>query len=574
MLQRDNLADHKALSLLISAFFLVAILSGCAQTTSDNTTTTATTAGGSSTSETTMPSVGSPVDASSVSVKWTDEDQNASWDTASAAAITCHGNAITAADNVTVDGSTATITAAGTYLVSGSLDNGQIIIRAGEDDVVRIVLSDASITNVSAAPINVEMAKKVVLVLAEGTRNTIVFGNTGSSFSSGSTSEDPNAAIYSIADLTFNGSGSLTVTSYAGHGIVSKDKLKILSGVISVTSAGDGIKGRDYVAVSAGAVTIDAGRDGIESNKNEDTTQGFVYITGGSFDVNAGDDTINANGSIVISGGTFSLSSGDDGIHADAAVTIDGGTLTIKDSYEGIESAVITVNAGTINLTASDDGFNVAGGNDNSAAGGQFGGKDNFSATEGCYLYINGGYIVIDAGGDGLDSNGSIYMTGGTAIVDGPTNNGNGAIDYNGTFQMTGGYLLAVGSSGMAEAPDTSSTQYAILVGLNQAVSAGTLIHIEDTDGNNILTYQPSKQYSSIAFSSPDLTEGATVNVYTGGSSTGAITDGLYSDGTYSGGTLQATLTLSSILTTSGNSGGMNPGGGGDIRPGGGGHRP
>ena len=594
MFKRDNLADHKVISLLISAFFLVAILSGCALTTSDNTTTTATTADGGTASETTVPSGSSSVDAPSIPVKWTDEDQNTAWDAATAAVITFQGDAIAAADSVTVDGSSAIITAAGTYVVSGNLNNGQIIIRAGEDDVVRIVLGGTSITNAAAAPVSVETAKKVVLILADGTLNSIDFGNPGSTFNTGSASEDPNAAIYSMADLTINGSGSLTVTSYAGHGIVSKDKLKILGGVISVTSAGDGIKGRDYVAVSAGTVSIDAGSDGMDSNNDEDAAQGFVYISGGaidisaeskgiqaetsilisggSFNVNSADDTINANGSISISGGTFSLSSGDDGIHADAAVTIDGGTLTIKESYEGIESAVITVNAGTINLTASDDGFNVAGGNDNSAAGGQFGGKDNFSATEGCYLYINGGYIVIDAGGDGLDSNGSFYMTGGTAIVDGPTNDGNGAIDYNGTFQITGGYLLAVGSSGMAEAPDTSSTQYAILVGLNQAMSAGTLIHIEDTDGNNILTYQPSKQYSSIAFSSPDLTQGATINVYTGGSSTGNETDGLYSDGTYSGGTLQATLSLSSILTTSGSSGGMNPGGG--MKPGGGGHRP
>ena len=323
--------------------------------------------------------------------------------------------------------SSAIITTAGTYVISGSLDNGQIIVRAGDDDVVRIILSGTSITNITAAPINVETAKKVVLVLADGTKNAIVFGNTSSNYSAESTSDDPNAAIYSMTDLTINGSGALTVASYAGHGIVSKDKLKILGGVISVTSAGDGIKGRDCVAVSAGTVTIDADSDGIQSNNDEDVAKGFVYIiggtiditaeskgihaetsiliSGGSFDIDAADDAINANGTITISGGAFGLSSGDDGIHADAAITIGGGTLTIKKSYEGIESAIITVNAGTIDVTASDDGFNVAGGNDNSAAGGQFGGKDMFTPEDGCFLYINGGYIVIDANGDGLDSN-------------------------------------------------------------------------------------------------------------------------------------------------------------------------
>ncbi len=109
---------------------------------------------------------------------------------------------------------------------------------------------------------------------------------------------------------------------------------------------------------------------------------------------------------------------------------------------------VETYNGGTVHITASDDGINVAGGADGSASGNFRGGGGDMANNANNILTINGGYIVIDSGGDGLDSNGSVYMNGGTVIVNGPTNNGNGAIDYNGEFKVTAGYLVAVGSSG------------------------------------------------------------------------------------------------------------------------------
>jgi len=164
--------------------------------------------------------------------------------------------------------------------------------------------------------------------------------------------------------------------------------------------------------------------------------------------------------------------------------------------------------------------------------------------------------------GDGLDSNGYIDMTGGLVLVNGPTTNGNGPLDYNGTFNISGGTLVAVGSSGMAQAPSTSSTQYSALYNFDSTQTAGTIVHLETAAGEEVLTFVPTKEYQSVLLSSPELENGETYVVYTGGSSTGTMTDGLYAAGGYTAGTEVASLTLSSVVTTGGVQGG-GPGGGG-----------
>lgn len=521
MIKTSKLLRKKVLPLMLAVCLLAAALTACAPAIASSTaTTTVTSADG-----TLVTSSGTAAAADTSEFKYTEVDLDAAWSTDSSTAIVLQDSPVL-------------ITAAGTYVISGKLADGQIIVRAGDEDVVRIVLNGADISCTASAPISIETAKKVVLLLADGSENTLTYGTSASSFDNSSASDDPNAAIYSLADLTINGSGSLTVNAFAGHGIVSKDKLKIISGTLTVTSAGNGLKGRDCVAIQSGMITIDAGGKGIKSNNDEDTAKGFILIDGGTITVNSDDDTINAQTSYIQNGGTISLNSGDDGIHADATVTINGGSLTVSKSYEGIESAVITVNSGTVNLTASDDGFNVAGGNDSSSVNGRPG-QGSFAAVSGCYLNINGGEIVVNSGGDGLDSNGSIVMTGGQVTVSGPTDNGNGAIDYNGTFQLTGGYLLAVGSSGMAEAPDSSSTQYAIQVNFTSALAANTTVQVKNAAGSVIAELQPAKTYQSITFSSADLKQGETVTV--------------------TAGTENVSLTLSSIITTSGATAG--PGG-------------
>jgi hypothetical protein len=260
-----------------------------------------------------------------------------------------------------------------------------------------------------------------------------------------------------------------------------------------------------------------------------------LTITGGVIQISSLDDAIHSNDSITINGGDLTLASGDDGIHADAALTINGGDLEITECYEGLESAVITINDGTIQLTASDDGINAS----SRSRGG-------FESADG-YVYINGGYLAMDAGGDGLDSNGSIEMTGGVVIVNGPTSNGNGALD-SGSFSISGGFLVAAGSSGMAQSPDESSNQYSVLLNFGATIRAGTLIHIQSSEGEEVLTFAPAKQYETIVLSSPAL-KSTTYDVYLGGNATGSARDGLYEGGINSSGTDIGNFTISGIVT-------------------------
>jgi hypothetical protein len=284
-------------------------------------------------------------------------------------------------------------------------------------------------------------------------------------------------------------------------------------------------------------------------------------MSGGTVSIDAFDDAVHSGDRITIGGGTITASSGDDGIHADSALEINGGTIEITKSYEGIESAAITLRDGTLRIVASDDGINAAGGNDGSSIQGRPG-QNTFNPSSGISLTISGGYIVIDAAGDGIDVNGPITMTGGTVLVNGPTSNGNGALDYDGTFTMTGGDLIAAGSSGMAQAPGTLSTQYSVLVTFPSAQPAGTMVHIETEDGEEILTFVPTKAYQSIVFSSPQLEKGAAYTVYTGGSSTGTNTNGLVFGGIYTSGTQVTSFTLSGIVTNAGSAGTGLAGGG------------
>ena len=187
-------------------------------------------------------------------------------------------------------------------------------------------------------------------------------------------------------------------------------------------------------------------------------------------------------------------------------------------------------------------------------------GRNTFAATGSNSLTINGGYLVVNAGGDGLDINGPITMTEGTVLINGPTNDGNGPIDYLGSFVISGGDFLAVGSAGMAMAPSTSSSQNSVMLTYSASQAAGTLVHIESDEGDDILTFAPAKTYQSVLFSSSALARGSNYVVYSGGRSTGTVQDGLYSGGTYTPGTEVTSFTISGSVTTVGSQNGRMPG--------------
>ncbi len=536
-----------------------------------------------------------------------DESSDYTWSSSEIVSIALNGSSFsTSSSNVSVSGSTATIKKAGTYSLSGTLSNGQIFVDTDDEEIVRLILNNANISSSTGAAIYIENSEKTMIVLAENTNNSLSDGTTHND-------DESNAALFSKSDLTIYGDGSLTVKGNYNDGIASKDGLIIASGTITVTAVDDGIRGKDYLVVKNGNITINAGDDGMKSDNDSDSSLGYISFDNGSFNItatgdaitaqtdvlisygefkltagggssktvastasakgikaavcvtiddgvftiNSADDAIHSNDYLVINLGTFSIASGDDGIHADNSLGINGGKIDITKSYEGIESAEISITGGDIQLVASDDGLNVASGVDGSGMGGWGG----YSSSGNYYLYMDGGYIYINATGDGVDVNGSVVMTDGTIIVDGPTSSGNGALDYDGTFKISGGYILALGSSGMAMAPSTSSTQYSILVNLSSSKTAGTLIHLQDGSGNEVFTFSPAKTYQSVAFSSPVLTKGKSYELYTSGSySGGSKNNGLCTGGTYSSGTQYTSFTISSIVTSLGSSGSSNPG--------------
>lgn len=518
------------------------------------------------------------------------------WDEADVIAITLNGNSATVdGSGASVSGSQVTITSAGTYSLQGSLTDGQIIVNTEEKGVVRLILNGINIHNATSAPLYVLKSKKTVIILAENTNNVVT---DGSAYVFASADEDePNAAIFSKSDLSFCGSGSLTVKGNYNDGIASKDGLVIASGTINVTSVDDGIRGKDCLVLKDGNITVNADGDGLKSDNEEDATRGYilvekgkikitsdgdaitaqtdVLIRGGSFTISSGggsdsglhniksckgikapveiiidygtfvinssDDALHSDAGVAINGGTLTLSSHDDGIHADSEITINGGNVTIAKSYESMESGLITINDGNINMTSSDDGFNATQG-------------IRTEGNDGSFLYLNGGTIHVNSStGDGLDSNGSIVMTGGTVIVHGPKSQPEVGMDYNGTCKISDGTLVISGtSSNMTQAPSSSSTQYSVLVRFSTSQSANSIVHIQDSNGTDILTFAPVRAYQSIVLSSPDLVKGNTYTVYTGGRSTGTVSDGFYTGGTYSGGTKYTDFTITNVVTTVG----------------------
>ena len=460
-----------------------------------------------------------------LSLEFDSEDLDSSYNESECTKINLSGSGATVSGSgVTVENGNITITSAGSYIISGTLTDGSIKVNCSEKGTVRLILNGASISSSSTAPVVVEEAKKVLVTLADGTTNTIT-DKTRQSVDD----EDFSSAVYSKADLVFNGSGTLNVNAGYRNGIKSTDDLKVVSGTFNITSNEDGIIGKDFLGIKDGKFTIKSGSDGMKSTYDTDTSKGNIVITGGEFDITASNDGIHCNEDILISGGNLTISSGDDGVHADDNLQVDGGTIDIKKCCEGLEGVQITLNDGDISIVASDDGINAADGSSSSGMGGfgggqngGFGGGQASSSDSSVLLTINGGNIFVNAGGDGLDSNGNIVMNGGNVTVLGPTSDGDTALDFDGAFTINGGVLMAFGSSGMLETPTSAQNGCCIVTTLG-TVSANSAFSLMDSSGNVIMSYTPTKNYASAIVYSSDIKSGSTYTV-AAGSTTQSIT--------------------------------------------------
>ncbi len=263
---------------------------------------------------------------------------------------TCDSPAVRVSDNQ------ITITRTGTYVLSGSLTNGQIVVDASGEKV-QIVLKDASINCDTSAAIYVKSADKVFVTLAENTSNTLT--NTKDLVAIDDNNID--AVIFSKSDLSLNGSGTLTIHAAYGHGIVSKDDLVITSGTYDITAARHALSGKDSVRIADGVFTLNAKKDGIHSENADNDEKGFIYIADGTFSITCDSDGMDAEETLQVDDGTITIAAGDDGLHADGDLVLNDGTITITKSYEGLEGKTVTITGGSYAVTSSDDGVNAAG---------------------------------------------------------------------------------------------------------------------------------------------------------------------------------------------------------------------
>lgn len=372
-----------------------------------------------------------------------------------------------------------TITKAGVYILSGTYENTMIVVEAGEEDKVQLVLDNATLSNENGPAIYVRSADKVFITAAEGTVNTI---RDGADYTLTDDETTLDAAVFSKADLTINGAGKLTINGSCKHAVVSKDDLVITAKALSVNAANVGLSGKDAVKLSGTAVEITAGSDGIRSENGSDEGRGYIsafdssitvtagkdgiqaetvfssenceitivsgssaaksadssesykgikagtsiVIDGGSYRIDSYDDAIHTNGSILIRSGDFTIQSQDDAIHADEKAEIADGTLKIT-AREGIEATYVLIRGGDITIQASDDGINAT----------------RKSSAYTSAVEITGGTVTITMGAgdtDGIDSNGNIIITGGTVYV-----NANSSFDYDGSATFTGGTVYVNG---------------------------------------------------------------------------------------------------------------------------------
>ena len=419
-----------------------------------------------------------------------------------------------------------------------------------------------NLTAKSGAPLHIQQADKVFVTLADGSVNAL--SDTGAS---SDTSVD--AAIFSKEDMTINGNGTLTVNGNYKHGIVSKDDLVIAGGTITVNAASTGVDGKDCVKIKDGSITVNAKKNGIRATNEEDAALGYIWIGGGTIAVEAGndgleaisylkiddgnitlktgggsgrklssnsasakglkcdgdilvgggtfsldtaDDAIHAGGNIYLQGGSVSIQTGDDAIHADATLEISGSVTDITKSYEGLEATDIRITGGITAVVASEDGINAAGGNDDTSSWNGRPGGDRFAGST-ATIEIRGGYLFINASGDGIDANGTIEISGGTVLISGPTNNGNGALDYDGKCSVTGGVLIACGAAGMAQNV-SEGTQGALMTNVT-AQPAGTTIALCDGDGVAIVAFTSPKTFNNVVISAPGILEGETYTLVT-----------------------------------------------------------
>ena len=408
-------------------------------------------------------------------------------------------------DGVTVDGNVITITSGGTYIISGTLTEGQLVVDA-DDEKVQLVLDNADITCATSAAIYVKSASKTFITLAEGSENILM--NTAEFEAIDDNNID--AVIFSKDDLALNGSGTLTINSENGHGIVSKDDLKITGGTYNITAASHALSGKDSVRIAAGTFNLVSGKDGIHSENADDSSKGYVYIAGGEFTIDSTGDGIDASNIVQIDGGTFDITAGG-GVenstktHEDNMMggpgggkgqqigeAPDGNAPSEKPSGEapqGDPGNNSSENSGSDNSSSDretppekpDSNTNQAAGTDQVASTNQSDGTEqsesdtsdsDSASTKGIKadgrLYINGGTFTINSADDSVHSNSAVTINDGTYTL----TTGDDGVHSGEAVEINGGTI-------------TISESYEGLEGLTVTINDGDIDITSSDDGIN-----------------------------------------------------------------------------------------
>ena len=451
----------------------------------------------------------------------------------------------TATDGVSVENGTITITSGGTYRLTGEY-SGQVKIEAAKTDTVRLVLDNAKITNSTGPAINVAGAGEAIIYTASGTANTIADGANYAAKGA----DDPDAAIYSTANLTLTGEGSLSVKGAYEEGIHTTGGLVIASGTLEVNAANTGIKGKDYVDITGGIVNVTAAQDGIKSTNTDDESMGFTRLSAGSVTISAGDDGLKAPRTLEISGGTLNIEKSNEGIEAQYINILDG-DVTVNSTDDGINASLKDSSSDTSSDTTSGTaaagqqtqqnqngqvqqapagGGAAPGGSQGSTGQNQNmpqpptdgampgGGGGTFEVVDAA-INISGGTVTVNAEGDGIDSNGTATFSGGTVTVNGPAAGGNNALDSNGDLLLNGGTVTTGSTADMFEAPSSASTSGYLKITDSSALTQGSTVQVTDSSGTVVANYK-------ITTSGVQLVLVSNKNIVKGQSYTVSVTSG------------------------------------------------
>lgn len=414
---------------------------------------------------------------------FSDRDFEVGYDEDESISITLSGSSAECeSDSVQISENMVTITEEGTYILTGTLENGMVIVDSDKTDKVQLVLDNVSIHSETSAPIYIRQSDKVFITMAEGSDNTL---SNGGSFEEIDENQI-DAVIFSKEDLTLNGSGDLKITSPAGHGIVSKDELILTSGRYIIDCASHGLSGKDTIGIANGDLNITSGKDGIHAENADDEELGFIYIQSGTFQIKSEGDGISAAAYMQIEDGSFDIISGGGSVNAEEkGKDMMGGFMGggFDRDMEGGRRGDMKGNApsdnnveerrpeGDMKGTTPPDNDNLKGsGTDNSSD------KDTDTETDismkgikaNGQLLINGGSYTIDSADDSVHSNTSVTVHDGTFEI----SSGDDGFHSDETLTITGGTIRI-------------TECYEGIEGLHVDISGGNIELTADDDGLN-----------------------------------------------------------------------------------------